>query len=77
MSDSAKLDMAIKYCTVDYAEKLLLAINEWEAATSLIMEREKYIHELEKFEKYASDPNRHFARGNFNVTRKFISKSGF
>jgi hypothetical protein len=63
MSDEAKLDMAIKYSTSDYVDQLVSAIKEWEAATSLIIEREKFIHELEGFEKFASDPNRFFVRG--------------
>jgi hypothetical protein len=63
MSDEAKLDMAIKYSTSDYIDKLNAAIKDWETVTKLIIEREKFIHELEGFEKYASDPNRFFVRG--------------
>jgi len=40
------------------------AINEWEKATKLIVEREKHIFELENFERFASDPNRYFLRGH-------------
>ena len=63
MSDSAKLDMAIKYCTEEYADKLIPALIDWEKATDLIIEREKYIYELENFERTASDPNRFFLKG--------------
>ena len=63
MPDAAKLDMAIKYSTSDYIENLLTAISEWEKVTTLIIDREKFIHELEGFEKFASDPNRYFLRG--------------
>lgn len=38
-------------------------INAWEAATNLIVEREKIIAELEAFERLASDPNRFFETG--------------
>ncbi|RNA18146.1 coiled-coil domain-containing 87-like isoform X1, partial [Brachionus plicatilis] len=57
MSDNAKLDMAIKYCTSAYADKLMEAIEDWETATNLIVQREKHIYELESFERFASDPN--------------------
>ncbi len=63
MTDSAKLDMAIKYCTNEYAANLLPAIEEWEKATDLIVERERQLHELERFEKLGSDPNRFFVKG--------------
>jgi hypothetical protein len=64
MSDEAKLDMAIKYCTANYANKISDAIEDWELVTNLIIEREKYIFELETFERYASDPNRFFQKGH-------------
>ena len=63
MSDTAKLDMAIKYCTDLYADKLMDVIDDWETATDLIVQREKYIFELENFERFASDPNRFFLKG--------------
>lgn len=64
MSDSEKLDMAIKYSTDEYQANLLPAIDEWEKAADLIIEREKCIFELENFERTASDPNRFFLKGN-------------
>ncbi|CAF0769383.1 unnamed protein product [Brachionus calyciflorus] len=63
MSDTAKLDMAIKYSTSSLSERLIEAIEDWEVATNLIVEREKYIYELENFERFASDPNRFFLKG--------------
>lgn len=63
MNDTAKLDMAIKYCSNSYADKLMQAIEDWEKATDLIVERERCIYELENFERVASDPNRFFAKG--------------
>lgn len=63
MSDSEKLDMAIKYCTLNYAGRLYEALADWESATDLIIEREKFIYDLENFERYASDPNRFFLKG--------------
>lgn len=38
-------------------------ISAWEAATSLIIQREQIISELEAFERLASDPNRFFEAG--------------
>jgi hypothetical protein len=64
MSDEAKLDMAIKYCTANYANKISDAIEDWEIATNLIIERERHIFDLETFERYASDPNRFFQKGH-------------
>lgn len=63
MSETDKLDMAIKYCTNEYTSNLLPAIEEWEKATNLIVAREKQLFELENFEKLGSDPNRFFMRG--------------
>ena len=62
MSDQAKLDMAIKYSTNAYINKLNYAIEEWEKATLLIMSREKLMYDLENFERTASDPNRFFQK---------------
>ena len=39
------------------------AILDWESVTDLIVEREKYIFDLETFERTASDPNRYFVNG--------------
>ena len=87
MSDTAKLDMAIKYSTDEHVASLVpvsfkavrlnlpkiffilqfndeKAIEEWEKATELIVEREKCIFELENFERTASDPNRFFLKGH-------------
>ena len=67
MSDSDKLDMAIKYCTNEYAINLLPAIELWEKATDLIVEREKQLYELENFERLGSDPNRFFLKGKLVI----------
>lgn len=42
---------------------MLQVISAWEAATSLILQREQIISELEAFERLASDPNRFFENG--------------
>ncbi|XP_074651926.1 coiled-coil domain-containing protein 87-like isoform X1 [Tubulanus polymorphus] len=61
--DNMKLDMAIKYSSDNYIEKLEAAIDAWEKATALIEQREKIITRLENFERFASDPTRFFERG--------------
>lgn len=68
MSDSDKLDMAIKYCTNEYAQNLISAIELWEKATDLIVEREKQLYELENFERLGSDPNRFFLKGKLDFS---------
>ncbi|KAF6040750.1 CCDC87 [Bugula neritina] len=61
--DGMKLDMAIKYSSECYMDNLEEVISAWEAATSLIIQREQMISELESFERLASDPNRFFENG--------------
>ncbi|XP_072002432.1 coiled-coil domain-containing protein 87 isoform X2 [Engystomops pustulosus] len=61
--ESQRLDMAIKYSSNEYKDRLQEAINMWEKAVTLINRREKNLAELEMFEKEASDPNRFFYRG--------------
>lgn len=39
------------------------AVDEWDDAADMIVEREKVIAKLEKFERLASDPNRFFEKG--------------
>ncbi|XP_067940200.1 coiled-coil domain-containing protein 87-like [Watersipora subatra] len=62
--DGIKLDMAIKYSSDQYVDSLEEVISAWEAATSLIIQREQIISELEAFERLASDPNRFFENGH-------------
>lgn len=64
MSDQEKLDMAVKYCCDEYADKIYTAINDWEKITELIIQRENLILELENFERNASDPNRYYQKLN-------------
>ena len=40
------------------------AVDEWDDAADMIVEREKIIAKLEKFERLASDPNRFFEKGS-------------
>lgn len=63
MPDSAKVDMAIKYSCEEYADRLEEVISAWEAAASLVSQREQLMSELEAFERLASDPNRFFQLG--------------
>lgn len=50
--------MAIKYSSKKENEKIQSALETWERATDLAVEREKLIAKLENFERTASDPNR-------------------
>ncbi|XP_063783917.1 coiled-coil domain-containing protein 87 [Pseudophryne corroboree] len=61
--EGQRLDMAIKYSSNDYRDRLPEAITMWEEAVRLIKGREKILAELEMFERTASDPNRFFHRG--------------
>lgn len=63
MPDNAKVDMAIKYSSDEYVDRLEEVISAWEAAASLISQREQLMNELETFERVASDPNRFFELG--------------
>ncbi|XP_059161508.1 coiled-coil domain-containing protein 87-like isoform X2 [Physella acuta] len=58
--DSQRLDMAIKYSCNEYFSQLSEAIEGWEYVSNLILQREKLLIDLEKFERQASDPNRFF-----------------
>ncbi|XP_071795069.1 coiled-coil domain-containing protein 87-like [Asterias amurensis] len=64
MPDAHKLDMAIKYSSDDHMDKLQDAIEAWETATELILQREAILARLETFERLASDPDRFFQRGH-------------
>ena len=44
--------------------EVLQAVDEWDDAADMIVEREKIIAKLEKFERLASDPNRFFEKGS-------------
>ncbi|KAJ3208022.1 Coiled-coil domain-containing protein 87, partial [Dinochytrium kinnereticum] len=51
-----KLDMAIKYGSAKFAQKLKTAIELWETARNYIIDRENLLKEIEEFETVASDP---------------------
>ncbi|XP_077328441.1 coiled-coil domain-containing protein 87 isoform X3 [Lithobates pipiens] len=61
--EDQRLDMAIKYSSNEYRDRLPEAIRMWEKAVLLIQKREKMLAELEMFEREASDPNRFFSKG--------------
>lgn len=61
--EGQRLDMAIKYSSNEYRDRLPEAIRMWEKAVLLIQKREKMLAELEMFEREASDPNRFFDKG--------------
>ncbi|KAK2157092.1 hypothetical protein LSH36_199g05026 [Paralvinella palmiformis] len=63
MPDNLKLDMAIKYSSDQYHSKLEEAVEIWEQAIDLVLQREAVIAKLENFERLASDPNRFFEKG--------------
>ena len=51
-----KMDMAIKFGSYKFKDKLELGIVLWEYAAELILEREALLKECEEFEMLASDP---------------------
>ncbi|XP_018602638.2 coiled-coil domain-containing protein 87 [Scleropages formosus] len=61
--DSQRLDMAVKYSSPSYQDRLAEAIGSWERTASLIQQREALLSRLELFEREASDPKRFFERG--------------
>nr|XP_015207424.1 PREDICTED: coiled-coil domain-containing protein 87 isoform X2 [Lepisosteus oculatus] len=61
--DGERLDMAIKYSSHTYRERLEEATTAWERAVQFIQQRESLLAKLERFERNASDPNRFFERG--------------
>ncbi|PIK61283.1 putative coiled-coil domain-containing protein, partial [Apostichopus japonicus] len=63
MPDHLRLDMAIKYSSNEYADKLVESIEAWEVAVDLILQREAILSKLEIFERFASDPDRFFQKG--------------
>ncbi|KAJ8029847.1 Coiled-coil domain-containing protein 87 [Holothuria leucospilota] len=63
MPDHMRLDMAIKYSSNEYADKLIESLEAWEVATELILQREAILSNLEAFERFASDPDRFFHKG--------------
>ncbi|CAF4228060.1 unnamed protein product, partial [Rotaria sp. Silwood2] len=64
MTDNDRLHMAVKYSTIEYEKKIESALDAWEFIAQLIVQREKFINDLENFERTASDPNRFFEPGN-------------
>ncbi|XP_026085076.1 coiled-coil domain-containing protein 87 [Carassius auratus] len=63
LPEGQRLDMAIKYSSHEYRNRLQEAIAAWEQAAGLIQKRELLLSRLEDFEREASDPNRFFQRG--------------
>lgn len=61
--EGERLDMAIKYSSREYQALIPKAVDAWEKATEVILQREQLMEKLEKFEQTASDPNRFFQRG--------------
>ncbi|KAG7456228.1 hypothetical protein MATL_G00249550 [Megalops atlanticus] len=61
--DGLRQDMALKYSSDTHRDRLEEAIVAWECAAQLIQQRETLLHQLEVFEKDASDPNRFFQHG--------------
>ncbi|XP_069099173.1 coiled-coil domain-containing protein 87 [Pleurodeles waltl] len=61
--ESERLDMAIKYSSREYQALIPKAVDAWEKATEVILQREQLLKKLEMFEQTASDPNRFFQRG--------------
>jgi hypothetical protein len=64
MPDKQRLDMAIKYSTIDKRSLMDHVLDLWEAAAEAVLKREAIISELEAFERQASDPTRFFDRGS-------------
>ncbi|XP_065827268.1 coiled-coil domain-containing protein 87-like [Oscarella lobularis] len=64
MPEKQRLDMAIKYSTLDKRGHLDQALCLWEACVDAITKREAVIAELEAFERTASNPHRFFTRGS-------------
>ncbi|XP_046358594.2 coiled-coil domain-containing protein 87-like [Haliotis rufescens] len=64
MTDSMKLDMAIKYSCNEFFARLDEVMEKWESAADLILKREALMEKLENFERRASDPNRFFEKGH-------------
>nr|CAB3228753.1 coiled-coil domain-containing protein 87-like [Phallusia mammillata] len=64
MSGGQKLDAALKYSSDQYLPLLEASVTAWERVTELILKREKTLHDLETFERDASDPTRFFQRGS-------------
>ncbi len=52
---------------------MLQAIEAWETATELILQREAILTRLETFERLASDPDRFFQRGQSGIATVFIT----
>jgi len=77
MPEKLRLDMAIKYSLDGKNSLLEQAIGSWEAVTECICKREELILALEKFEHFASDPNRFFEKGSkrSSLTRLEESKT--
>ncbi|CAF3354495.1 unnamed protein product [Rotaria sp. Silwood1] len=75
MTDNDRLHMAVKYSTIEYEKKIESALDAWEFIAQLIVQREKFINDLENFERTASDPNRFFEPGPMGSSKMRLSES--
>lgn len=64
MPDHQRLDMAIRYSTEAMSDRFIKALDAWDSAAKVVLEREALMAELEAFERLASDPNRFFVKGH-------------
>ncbi|CAF0958945.1 unnamed protein product [Adineta steineri] len=75
MTDNDRLHMAVKYSTREYESKIEGALEAWESILQLIVRREKFINDLENFERTASDANRFFESGPMGASKTRLSES--
>ncbi|XP_041059046.1 coiled-coil domain-containing protein 87 [Carcharodon carcharias] len=73
--DSERLDMAIKYSSHKHKALVSKALEAWETAVKLIKEREYILSKLEQFERFASNPNRFFAKGYWGTSSARLKES--
>ena len=73
--DQTRLDMALKYSSNTWAPSIVGAIDGWEKCANVILTRESILAELEKFERYASDPDRFFKKGLAGSSKARLKES--
>lgn len=61
INDNSMIVNLKKWKMICFATK---ALEYWEMAAELIVQREQFIYDLESFERFASDPNRYFLKGH-------------
>ncbi|XP_066525184.1 coiled-coil domain-containing protein 87 isoform X2 [Hoplias malabaricus] len=77
LPETQRLDMAIKYSSHAYRDKLEEATASWEQAAKLIQQREFMLSQLEQFERVASDPSRFFQNGYRGTSAARIEEANF